>query len=171
MGMIRHDLKRSNTFIKVHDKIINDIKGGMSYREACTNNGVSETCFYDWKRSSKEFADELLEARIEGKKRAVNEIENSLFKVACGYEVEETKTSTKEYADGRKDVTTEVTKKFIRPDTAAIIFALCNLAPDKWNNKNRLDFGAAGSGGQISIEFSKKEIREEMEKLALKAKN
>jgi hypothetical protein len=37
-----------------------------------------------------------------------------------------------------------VTKKYIPPDTAAIIFTLCNLDPEHWKNRQNTDFTTQG---------------------------
>ena len=81
-------------------------------------------------------------------------MEQSLWKRAAGYEVEEVKNEYRILKDGSKVLvkSREITKHF-PPDTGALIFALTNLAPENWKNKqdNRLSVDESVGGFKISV--------------------
>jgi hypothetical protein len=67
-------------------------------------------------------------------------LEATLWKRAMGYEVTETDTEYVTDAKGDKKIKSQKTKiKHIQPDTGALIFALTNVAPDKWVNKQKVE--------------------------------
>lgn len=85
---------------------------------------------------------ELREALKNGKEELIENLEDSLYKRAMGYEYEETKTIIEKDDNGKDKVKLEITKKKLHPDTGALAFALKNLAPDRW--KDRHDIEHAG---------------------------
>ena len=57
-----------------------------------------------------------------------------------GYEVTETETEYVSDANGNPKIKSQKTKvKHIQPDTGALIFALTNVAPEKWINRQRVE--------------------------------
>lgn len=81
---------------------------------------------------------ELSEALKKGKEELIEELEDSLYKKAMGYEYEETETWLEE-VDGVQKKRVKRIKKLAHPDTGALAFALKNLAPDKWRDRQELD--------------------------------
>ena len=65
-----------------------------------------------------------------------------LLRSAMGYEYEETETWLEE-VDGVQKKRVKRIKKVAHPDTGALAFALKNLAPDKW--KDRQEFDQSGN--------------------------
>lgn len=86
---------------------------------------------------------EILEALKKGKEELVEELEDSLYKRAMGFEYEETEiTATR---DGKR---VKKVKKFIPPDVGALCFALKNLMPDKWRDKQEI-----AHSGDMTVEI------------------
>lgn len=158
---------KSPLFLAAHDSLIEDIKQGLCFKDAAENNGVSERQFYEWRGKSEKFREETTAARIEGKRRVVNVLENSLFRVAMGYEYEERKEVTRLLKNGTTETTTEVTKKQLPPNVTALVFSLCNLAPERWKNLRNVEVESDKSGS-ISIQFGggNSDIKNELDKLA-----
>lgn len=94
----------------------------------------------------KERYSELSEALKKGKEELIEELEDSLYKKAMGYEYEETETWLEE-VDGVQKKRVKRIKKVAHPDTGALAFALKNLAPDKWRDRQDID----SSDGQLVI--------------------
>lgn len=107
---------------------------------------------------------QLMQALKKGKDDLVHDIEDSLFKRALGYEYEETKTYIEKDDKGKEKKKIEKTKKHITPDTAAAIFALKNLAPDKWRDKQTLEHGGAIDTTGNYAYMTDEEIQAEIEK-------
>lgn len=137
------------------------IRDGSTFKEACQRAGVSDSQFYEWKSKKPDFSDEVKKAHKEGRAKIVPELERALYKRALGYEYTETKTET--FPDGNDRVT--VTKKQMPPDVGALVFALCNLAPGDWRNK--VENQVSGDlKTTVKVEVEDKETQKEIEKLS-----
>lgn len=141
-------------FNDVKDDIISYIREGDSNILACKKVGISKSTFYEWLESYPDFSDSLKKARKEFRETIVQTLEQSLWKRAAGYEVEEVKNEYRTLKDGSKVLvkSSKITKHF-PPDTGALIFALTNLDPENWKNKqdNRLSVDDGISGFKISV--------------------
>ena len=144
----------------VREELLQHIRDGCTFKEAYQKVGVSKSQFYEWKATKSDFSDAIKEAQRIGRDEIVPELEKSLFKRALGYEYTETKTET--FPDGNERVT--VTKKVMPPDTASLIFALCNLAPGDWRNKveQRVEGDLKTT---VKVEVDDKETMKEIQKL------
>ena len=162
--MARGNVKKSNRFKHVKDRLLENLRIGMSVIDSCRDCGVSVTQFYEWRKSFSGFEEEIQEATIEAKRRMVNQLENALYRKALGYEVEDHEEITKNYPGGGVETSVKNTKRNIHPDTTALIFALCNLDPENWKRNNKLEIGGTDKGS-ISIEFGVKAIQGEIDKL------
>lgn len=141
-------------FNDVKDDIISCIREGDSNILACKKVGISKSTFYEWLESYPGFSDSLKKARKEFRETIVQTLEKSLWKRAAGYEIEESKNEYRTLKDGSKVlVKSSKTTKHFPPDTGALIFALINLDPENWKNKqdNRLSVDDGISGFKISI--------------------
>ena len=141
-------------FNDVKDDIISYIREGDSNILACKKVGISKETFYTWINDKPDFSDSLKKARKEFRETIVQTLEQSLWKRAAGYEVEEVKNEYRTLKDGSKVLvkSSKITKHF-PPDTGALIFALTNLDPENWKNKqdNRLSVDEGISGFKISV--------------------
>ena len=141
-------------FNDVKDDIISYIREGDSNILACKKVGISKSTFYEWLESYPDFSDSLKKARKEFRETIVQTLEQSLWKRAAGYEVEEVKNEYRTLKDGSKVlVKSSKTTKHFPPDTGALIFALINLDPENWKNKqdNRLSVDESVGGFNIKV--------------------
>lgn len=130
--------------------LIESLKNGDTVEKAVAKAGITKTTFYEWLQDpdKADFADAIKNAKSEFKKTIVDRLQKSLWDKALGFSYEEMKT---EYIRDPKTShivvkNQSVTKKRYPPDTAALIFALTNLAPDEW--KNRQNIEATGANGR-----------------------
>ncbi|MFC5651399.1 hypothetical protein ACFPYJ_20240 [Paenibacillus solisilvae] len=65
-------------------------------------------------------------------------MENSLFRAATGYDVEELKTVVEEDKNGKKKTRIENVKRHIPANPTAMIFWLKNRAPNEWNDRREI---------------------------------
>lgn len=141
-------------FNDVKDDIISCIREGDSNILACKKVGISKSTFYEWLESYPDFSATLKKARKEFRETIVQTLEQSLWKRAAGYEIEESKNEYRTLKDGSKVLvkSSKITKHF-PPDTGALIFALTNLDPENWKNRqdNRLSVDDGISGFKISV--------------------
>jgi hypothetical protein len=141
-------------FNDVKDDIISCIREGDSNILACKKVGISKSTFYEWLESYPDFSDSLKKARKEFRETIVQTLEQSLWKRAAGYEIEESKNEYRTLKDGGEVLvkSSKITKHF-PPDTGALIFALTNLDPENWKNRqdNRLSVDDGISGFKISV--------------------
>ena len=141
-------------FNDVKDDIISYIREGDSNILACKKVGISKSTFYEWLESYPDFSDSLKKARKEFRETILKKLEQSLWKRAAGYEVEEVKNEYRTLRDGGEVlVKSSKTTKYFPPDTSALIFALTNLDSDKWKNRqdNRLSVDDSITGFNIKV--------------------
>ena len=141
-------------FNDVKDDIISYIREGDSNILACKKVGISKETFYTWINDKPDFSDSLKKARKEFRETIVQTLEQSLWKRAAGYEIEESKNEYRTLKDGGEVLvkSSKITKPF-PPDTGALIFALTNLDPENWKNRqdNRLSVDDGISEFKISV--------------------
>ena len=89
-------------FNDVKDDIISYIREGDSNILACKKVGISKSTFYEWLESYPDFSDSLKKARKEFRETILKKLEQSLWKRAAGYEVEEVKNEYRILKDGSK---------------------------------------------------------------------
>ncbi len=98
-------------------------RDGLTEEQICKNLNVGVTAFNDYKKKY----EELIEALKRGRDDAVYEVENALFKSACGfYYTEEEITKSGQIVQ---------LTKYAKPNTSAQIFFLKNKRPDEWKDK------------------------------------
>nr|DAM99086.1 MAG TPA: terminase small subunit [Caudoviricetes sp.] len=116
--------------------IFDGLKQGMTDKQAFTSAGVGRNAFYRWIRTDEKFADLVKTAKEEYRSTLVAELESSLYRRATGFEYEEKETEYTSDNEGNPIIKKQIVKKKkVVPDTPALIFALCNLCPEKWKNR------------------------------------
>lgn len=136
--------------------------------ELCRIVGIDTATYYRWLKDKPEFAKMIEEAEERRLDELYQVAKNSLFKVARGYEVTETKTITiPSKSDPSKPIIKEqvTTKKHVPPNPTAIIFTLTNRDPKRWKNKHSTevtgkdgkDFWAGLSDEELSDTISELE--------------
>lgn len=153
------------------ETICSYIRDGDSKKLACKRAGIGESTFYEWMQGKTEFAESIKKAEAEFTATITGKLEASLWKRATGYEVTETETEYFTDKEGNQRIKSQKKKvKHIQPDTGALIFALTNVAPDKWKNKQDSSVDITGGlqskleiklvGGNEGISNSESEIME-----------
>ena len=130
--------------------LIESLKNGDTVEKAVAKVGITKTTFYEWLQDpdKADFADAIKNAQEEFRINIVGQLEHSLWDRARGFDFEEQHTK---YATDAKTkqvyVKEQITKKtHVVQDTGALVFALTNLAPDKWKNKQNIE--ATGRDGR-----------------------
>jgi transcriptional regulator with XRE-family HTH domain len=104
-------------------------KQGISDLQIAQNLGISKNTFYQYLNRYKDFRD----AYKRGKAEIVEQIENSIYKRALGFEYEEVTTEAKTDSEGNiieKHI--KKIKKYVPPDATTAIFLLTNLNNKKY---------------------------------------
>lgn len=121
-------------------KICEYIRDGDSKKLASKKAGISESTFHEWANTKPEFLEAIKKAKEEFQETITGKLEATLWKRAMGYEVTETETEFVRDKEGNPVVKSQKKKvKHIQPDTGALIFALTNVAPDKWVNRQKTE--------------------------------
>jgi hypothetical protein len=108
----------------------------FTLKEVCDSAGISRQTYFDWKKKYPEFAERVEQAEADRDVKFVTEARKSLLKKLTGYDVQEEKTVYVTDKDGKPVIKEQtITTRHFQPDTAAIIFTLCNK--DNWTNKYR----------------------------------
>lgn len=105
------------------ERITTWARRGLTDEEIFANIGVSRPTFYDWLKKSPN----ILNALKKGREVSIQLVENALFKIACGYYVEES------FIDDKGRETTKI--KHIPPNLGAQVFILKNRKPKYWKDK------------------------------------
>ncbi|MDO4680919.1 MAG: helix-turn-helix domain-containing protein [Aerococcus sp.] len=124
---------------------------GYTDEEIAEKIGIKRPTIYAWKKKSSDITDALKK----GKEIYDYEMEDALLQRGQGEWVEEEKSTQIINEDGSQKTIIEKKKRYIPPDTSAIIFWLKNRQPDRWR--------------QLSPAYDKK-TQAETEKLAAEAK-
>ena len=110
--------------------------------EVCRIVRIAPSTFYSWRSIYPNFADELKQAEAERTAFLIVEAKKSLLKRVQGYTVQENHITTigsgKYDANGKEIPRIKERKtvdRHFQPDTAAVIFTLCNGEPERWKNK------------------------------------
>jgi transcriptional regulator with XRE-family HTH domain len=112
------------------DRIPKWRRQGMTEEQICKKLDVSVSTFNVYKNKYVE----LMEALKKGKEELIEELQDSLYKRALGYEYEEIKEFIEKDEKGNSKVKREIYKKIMHPDVGAIAFALKNLDKDNWKD-------------------------------------
>lgn len=117
------------------------IAAGKSYKDAYTAARVSHTTFYKHFNEDVEFNAKIKKAEQEYQEwydsQLVVDSKRSLLELIRGYEWDETTTESALDKNGKMvEVKKKTVHKKAAPNATAIIFALCNRAPEEWSNKH-----------------------------------
>ena len=120
--------------------IYDTIKNGGTDKEAYTAAGIDRSTFYRYLNGNSDFCDYIKNAREERTKQRLKTIqdaaESGLITLLRGQEYDETKTETKtDPKTGETYTNITVTHKVIPPNPTAVVFALCNRDPSRWQNR------------------------------------
>lgn len=130
--------------------------GGARLGEFCKHFNVDDMTFYRWMKQS-EFSEAIKKAKEDFKNNLEKDIVFSLSKAAKGYDYEQVTTEGREVEDGGKKkfkAVKQVRKTVhVECNVGAAIFLLTNIAPDKWQNKQKQEVsGDLATGLNIIVE-------------------
>ena len=121
--------------------------------EICRMVKISRSTYFEWIKEFPDFSDSIKKAEEARTAFFVAEAKKSLLKKIQGYTVQEKHVTTvgsgKFDANGQEKPKIKEQKtvdKHFQPDTAAIIFTLCNGEPESW--KNRQNTEVTGKDGK-----------------------
>lgn len=133
--------------------IFNSIASGDTQLQACVKAGIVEGTFYRWQEEKKEFKELVKKAHSKYRETLTHKLENSLYKRATGYTVTETETEYKSDKDGNPVIKSQkVREKAYPPDMGALAFSLCNIAPEKWKNRQHVQAEDVTNKPQVEID-------------------
>ena len=121
--------------------MVKAIAAGKSYKDAYTAARVSHTAFYSHLNNDAEFLARVKRAEQDYQEyydsQLVVDCKRSLLELIRGYEWDETTTESALDKNGKMvEVKKKIVHKKAAPNATAIIFALCNRAPEEWSNKH-----------------------------------
>lgn len=121
---------------EIKKEIFECLRTGMTDKQTCAKVHINPDTFYTWLAKKNDFSELVKTAKEDFRSGMVKKLEDSLYRKAIGYDAEETETEYTFTKDGNPVAKKKTRKnKHIQPDTGAIIFALTNLAPEEWKNK------------------------------------
>lgn len=128
-------------------------RSGLTQEQIAKNMGVSLATLKNWKNSNLA----ILTALKNKKEVADFEVENSLFKSANGYFVDETTTEkVLDIDSGKLVVVREKTvRRFIPANPTSQIFWLKNRKPEEWKDKREQKIETEEEGLTITIHGAK----------------
>ena len=121
---------------KNEEKILQLYKDGAIDADIIKALKVNQDTYYKYLRNNTDFRDKIWEFKWEFDTE-VNE--ESIKKRANGFEYEEVHTEVSEDKNGQQRKSVKRIKKFIPPDTTAMIFILKNRNSKKWRDKQEVD--------------------------------
>lgn len=107
---------------------------GATDKEIALYFGVTEATVNNWKTAYPEFIDSIKD----GRENADNNVVNSLYKKATGYDYEEEVLVDVHGMNPKQE--TRNLKKHMPPSDTAIIYWLKNRQPEKWRDKKEVVF-------------------------------
>lgn len=115
------------------------IKAGATDKEAYTAGGIGKSSFYQALSDNLDFSETIKNAREERTKIRLKAIqdaaESGLIVLLRGCEYDETTTETKRDTNGQEYTQTKIVHKKVLPNATAVLFALCNRDPSRWQNR------------------------------------
>ena len=121
-------------------------RDGLTNQDIAKNIGVSHTTFCDWENRFPE----IVEALKKGRKPVVVTVEDTFFeKKLSGYFVDEEIVEVTEHPDKTKTTHRKKMKRWIPPDTTAMIFYLKCKKGKLYNDRAVLSADSEASNGKM----------------------
>ncbi len=138
--------------------------GGATLKAFCEAMAINLETYRHWMRKSA-FSDAIKRAKEAFRSQAEEKLVVSMFRMATGYETEETRTELRpnpEDASQPRIARQEKVRKHVAPNVAAAIFLLTNVAPERWVNRQRQDVSVRKDAGE---NMTREEITAELARL------
>lgn len=138
--------------------VIDARRRGETYDKAAILAGVNVDTVMEWKKRYADFSEQVKKAESDHEKTysdvLVSAAKRSLLDLISGFDANETKTEYENDAHGNPRIKKQInTTKHFPPNATAIIFALTNLAPDVWKNRQTTDVNATTKAeAEISLD-------------------
>lgn len=127
-------IDKYNRFVKHRlEEITEWRRAGKTSKYIADKLGISYFILYEYKKKYKK----LDEAMNVGKEQLIDEMKKSLFEIAKGYDYEEVQTEIEQGFNGGEKKKIKKIKKHVPPNVGALIFVLCNFAPEEFQNTNK----------------------------------
>lgn len=118
-------------------------RDGLTDEEIAKNIGVNKVTIYDWIKRFPEFSNAIKT----GRKPVLVEVEDTFFeKKLKGYYVDEEIEEITIHPDGGQTKHKRKSKRYIPPDTTAMIFFMKCRMPEKYNDKIALSIEDKANG-------------------------
>lgn len=121
-------------------------RDGLTDGEIAKNIGVTQYTLIEWKKKFPQIADTIKE----GRRPIIVEVEDSFFeKKLKGYFVEEEIVEVTKHPNGEKTEHRKKMKRWIPPDTTALIFYLKCRKPQQYNDKLAISADNEATNGKL----------------------
>ena len=125
--------------------------GGAKLKDFLTHFAIDQRTYYRWMEET-EFAEAIKKAKLDFKNTLETDIVKSLANAAKGYEYIQIQTEYKD-VNGSPKIVKQVKKNIrVEPNVGAAIFILTNLAPERWQNKQRQELSGDISGLTVVVD-------------------
>lgn len=129
----KNQASRAEAWIATHG--LQDF-GGATLPVYCAYMDISDQTHYNWIAEHLEYLEAIQRGKARYKSTLREEAVTGLMELVKGYTAKETKTEYVSDANGDPLLNKQVVvEKHIPRSTGAIIFALTNLDPDNWKNR------------------------------------
>lgn len=124
--------------------VLQRLTEGDNITTACRHAGIHVDSFYSWLNKKPEFSEAVKKAQETFRANIQAKLEATLWEKALGGKrIEETTTEYAAGPDGKPIIVKQrKIAKTTNPDTGALIFALTNVDPEKWKNRQKQDVEA-----------------------------
>lgn len=127
--------------------------GGATLNQYCAYMDIDDQTHYNWLKIHLDYSDAVKRGKAAYKNSLKDEAVTGLRELVNGYKVEEKTTEYVEDENGRPTIKHQIIKeRHVPRNTAAVIFALTNLDPDHWQNRQNTKTELDASG--ISVIFN-----------------
>jgi transposase-like protein len=113
--------------------------GEHTVADVCQQVGITESTFYKWKLEKSEFSEVLKKAEAQRLAAFKRMARSGLAKLLEVHEVEETTTEYVDKAGKPLIKSRKVTKRVFMPNATAVIFALKNLDPENFKDRQQVE--------------------------------
>ncbi len=138
------------------DKIKKWLSQGATGKSVAKNLHISYDTFRDYRRRGEKGEEPyvlLSAAFAEAAKAPDDEVENALWKRACGiwYDEQTFETKWNDAEEAFVEVCTKRVRKYVPPDPTSATFWLTNRRPDKWKYRREVTEDGKGESGVIEM--------------------
>lgn len=121
-------------------------RDGFTNQEIAKNIGVSHTTFCDWENRFPE----IVEALKNGRRPTIVEVEDTFFeKKLKGYFIDEEISEVTKHPNGTKTEHRKKMRRWIPPDTTAMIFYLKCKKPKQYNDRLAITVDNEATNGKL----------------------